>query len=396
MVEKKPPTTPSYRRHKSNGLDRAFVELNGKRVYVGRYATPESRQRYDRIISEWLANGRLLRPARRLLTVAELCTRFKQHARTYYRRPDGTLTSELQSIRRALRPLTHLYGNTPAEEFGPMALQAVRHQMIGLGWCRSQINKQVSRIRLMFRWAAGNELMPAAVHQALKTVAGLAYGRCEARETEPIRPAPRAHIDAVQPHVSRQVWALIQLQLSTGARAGELVKLCPIDLDTSGKVWTATLHHHKTAHHGRERVLYFGPHAQVILRQFMNERALNAYLFSPSEADAERRAALHAARRTPLSCGNRPGTNRRDAPERRPGDHYTVTSYRRAIHRGCEAAGVDQWSPHRLRHNAATELRRQFGLEGAQLLLGHARADVTQLYAEIDRSKAVELAAKIG
>jgi integrase len=37
--------------------------------------------------------------------------------------------------------------------------------------------------------------------------------------------------------VSRQVWALIQLQLLTGARAGELVGMRPIDLDTSGRIW---------------------------------------------------------------------------------------------------------------------------------------------------------------
>jgi transposase len=31
---------------------------------------------------------------------------------------------------------------------------------------------------------------------------------------------PRAQIDAVKPHVSRQVWQIIQLQILTGARAG--------------------------------------------------------------------------------------------------------------------------------------------------------------------------------
>ncbi|MCH8151881.1 MAG: hypothetical protein IH830_05865 [Planctomycetes bacterium] len=33
---------------------------------------------------------------------------------------------------------------------------------------------------------------------------------------------------------SHQVWALIQLQLSTGARSGELVRVRPIDLDMTG------------------------------------------------------------------------------------------------------------------------------------------------------------------
>ena len=54
------------------------------------------------------------------------------------------------------------------------------------------------------------------------------------------------------------------------------------------------------------------------------------------------------------------------------------------------------WTPHRLRHNAATTIRREFGLEAAQLLLGHARADVTQLYAEADMSKATDVAYQTG
>ena len=41
-------------------------------------------------------------------------------------------------------------------------------------------------------------------------------------------------------------------------------------------------------------------------------------------------------------------------------------------------------------------LRKEFGVEAAQLMLGHAKADVTQLYAEVNRAKAVEVAAKIG
>ena len=123
---------------------------------------------------------------------------------------------------------------------------------------------------------------------------------------------------------------------------------------------------------------------------------MDKFLFSPVEADAERRAELHAKRKTPLSCGNRPGSNRRRRPKRKPADHYTVDSYRRAIHRVCDDAGIPTWGPHRLRHNAGTEIRRQFGIEAAQLLLGHARADVTQVYAEVNHAKALEVAAKVG
>ena len=50
---------------------------------------------------------------------------------------------------------------------------------------------------------------------------GLRRGRTAAKEPEPVRPVPDQHIEAVRPHASRQVWALVRLQLLTGARGGE-------------------------------------------------------------------------------------------------------------------------------------------------------------------------------
>ena len=44
----------------------------------------------------------------------------------------------------------------------------------------------------------------------------------------------------------------------------------------------------------------------------------------------------------------------------------------------------------------ATKARKLFGLEAAQVLLGHSRADITQVYAEWDEGLAARLAAEIG
>jgi site-specific recombinase XerC len=49
-----------------------------------------------------------------------------------------------------------------------------------------------------------------------------------------------------------------------------------------------------------------------------------------------------------------------------------------------------------LRHTFATRVRKQHGLEAAQVLLGHSRADVTQVYAERDEQLAATVATKIG
>ncbi len=59
-------------------------------------------------------------------------------------------------------------------------------------------------------------------------------------------------------------------------------------------------------------------------------------------------------------------------------------------------AKVPRFHPNQIRHTVGTEVRAKFGLEAAQVLLGHSRADVTQTYAERDMAKAVEVARKIG
>ena len=52
--------------------------------------------------------------------------------------------------------------------------------------------------------------------------------------------------------------------------------------------------------------------------------------------------------------------------------------------------------PNQIRHSYATRVRREHGLEAAQVLLGHEKADVTQIYAERDLALALEVAKKIG
>jgi site-specific recombinase XerC len=57
---------------------------------------------------------------------------------------------------------------------------------------------------------------------------------------------------------------------------------------------------------------------------------------------------------------------------------------------------LEAWSPNQLRHSAATEIRRRFGLEAAQVALGHSKADVTQVYAERDMTKAAAVMREVG
>ena len=44
---------PSYLLHKPTG--QARVRIDGKDIYLGEYGTPESRDRYDDLMTEWFA-----------------------------------------------------------------------------------------------------------------------------------------------------------------------------------------------------------------------------------------------------------------------------------------------------------------------------------------------------
>jgi integrase len=82
--------------------------------------------------------------------------------------------------------------------------------------------------------------------------------------------------------------------------------------------------------------------------------------------------------------------------KKRPGKLYSRVSYQRAIRRACDRAGVPHWTPNQLRHLAATKIRAAYGLEAAQVILGHSKADVTQIYAARDLDKARLIVAQAG
>lgn len=380
------PNVPPFRVHKATG--QGYVNLDGCRVYMGRADTPEAKRKYAREIVEWTANGGRRSVPVAELTVIELVNAFRRHCEA-----ESIEKRELDHLRSAWTPIVDLYGETPAAAFGPLKLKAVRERLIVCGKrprTRQYVNRLVERIRFIFKWAVGAQLVPVAVYQALQVVPGLKRGKTDAAESEPVKPVPDAHIDAIRPYLSRQVAALIDLQLLTAARPGELVIMRPIDIDMTGKVWTYTPPTHKTAYRGHKRAIYLGPKAQEVVRPFLAGRAVEAFLFSPAEAVAEQREDRHAERKTPMSCGNKPGSNVKRHPRKQPGDRYDSRSYYGAVQYACKRAGIDPWHPYQLRHNAATALRKQFGVDVAATLLGHARLNTIELYPEKNHELASE------
>lgn len=385
---------PKYRCHHASG--RAVVALDGKTFYLGEHGTKASRAEYDRLIAEWVANGRRLPNKKHDVTVMELLDAFWPIVVGWHKPPVGVKVSkEARKFRTVLRPLRQLYGHTPGVDFGPLRLKTLRQAWVDAGLCRKGVNGNVQRIKRLFQWATENELLPPSIYHGLLAVKGLRVGRSEAPESVPVKPVPDADIAAVKPLVSHHIRAMIEVAELTGMRPSEISGMKGTELDVSGRLWIYSPAQHKTIRFGKERTIHIGPRAQRVLTPFL-KTDLAAYLFDPRDADAERRAQLHAARKTPMSCGNKPGSNRKRSPMRKPREQYTSDSFRRAVHRACDRAGIARWSPGRLRHNAATMLRKEYGLEAARVILGHSSSAVTELYAEIDKKKAAEIMLEVG
>lgn len=179
-------------------------------------------------------------------------------------------------------------------------------------------------------------------------------GRTEAPDHPKRQAVPQEHIEAVKKLVSQRCRDLIDLQLCTGARPGELLMLTSNMIDRSGDVWMAELREHKTKHQGKVRKLVFGPKAQLILRRHL-------------KADPDARVFRI----------------RRD-------------SYCHAVVKACEALKIPRWTPHWLRHNVATRVRDEFGIEAAQAMAGHSSPLMTAHYASNTDALAAKVAASIG
>lgn len=357
---------PKHCLHKHSGL--GYVTLCGEQVYTGKYGTPEAEQAYREHVSRWLANGRKLPVGSSdRLTVGRIADLYDEHAGGYYRKA-GEPTSYRKLVGRVMRDIKRLYGELPARDFGVSQFQTVRDSWLrpsetrAVPLARRTVNTQADCVRQMFRWAAERGHISASIWSELAAVARLRKGRSAASETEPIRPAPPDSVDAVRTAVRAVVRDMIDLQLVTAMRPGEVCALRPCDLDRSRPVWMYTPASHKTEHLDRERAIPIGPKGQAILTPYLRPSM-------PTD-----RPIFRTVR----------------------GNAFDSGSYATVITDVCNRLGVEHWTPNMLRHSAATRIRARFGVEAAQAILGHSRVSTTEIYAEPDYAKAIEVIADFG
>ncbi len=368
---------PKHRKHRASG--QAVVTICGRDHYLGKYDSESSRSLYDKLTAQWVAEGRprVSVPRNPSICVKELILAYCQYAEAYYVK-DGEPTNEQTCIRTALKPVRKLYGDCPVTDFTPLALKACREEMIATGWCRRHINKQVCRIRQMFKWGVAEGMVPVVIHQALQALGGLKRGRTRAIDRPRILPVADTVIEATLGELDSTLRAMVQVQRLTGMRPQEVCLLTPEQIDRTGEIWLYRPARHKSEHHDMNRVVPIGPKAQAILLPYLL-RGSDEYCFQPARSHRQ---------------------------------HYTKDSYRERIQKACRRAfpapkelDADErkawekshrWAPNQLRHTAGTEIRAKFGLEAAQVVLGHSKASTTEIYAERDLRLAVQVAREVG
>jgi integrase len=392
---------PSYLLHRQSGQAMTVVRgPDGRRqqVLLGPYGSDESKSEFARIVGEWNtspAHVTSRTPTTPTLTVGDVTTRFMDHARQHYRHPDGSPTTEVNNYTQTIKRLTELYGPTPAAEFSPLKLKALRRRWIEDGICRPQANARTGRVRRLFKWAAAEELVPVAVYQALALLPGLQKGRTDAVEPDPVTPVSDADFNAVLPFLRSPARDLVRLLRVTGMRPSEGCLLRWRDIDRTADVWVYRPARHKTGWRGKERIVLLGPQARAIMAAYTGKGA-DVYVFDPRDAVAGLHAE-RAERRVTRFYASRQGWQQtvERGPSRIRG-RYDVNTLNQAVGRACEKAGVPVWSTGQLRHSFATAARKAGGVEVVKTLLGHSYISTTEVYAERDFGPAAELIKRVG
>lgn len=363
----------------------ARVRIKGKDVWLGRHGSKEAAERYAELVRAGEPQ-----PRTRALTVAEAVERYDDYARSHYVKPDGTPTSEVAYVVRALGVLLAVCPAMRAEDFRGVMLKKARDEMVKRGWCRTNTNHHVNVIKRAWKWLLAEELITAESYASVRAVEALKAGRTSAPEREKVRPAVEADVLATLPFLSPHLRAVVRLQLATACRPGEAVALDPDEIEYAEPVWLWRPQAHKTAYRGKGKLILVGPRAQEVLAPLLDAHE-GGFLFGPKKSEALRRAEVRAASATPrrTSLAGRPG---------RPwlSDFYGPLAYTKAVARACERAGVPHWSPGRLRHLAGTLLAAEFGPIVAQTIMGHANLRTTEIYCERDLKPALAAILKVG
>lgn len=375
---------PKYRKHSTRNY--AIIEWRGTRHRLpGTFNSAASRAAYSRFLADHVYSEQTppeLRtyrpPPGKKLRLNGLVLAFLDHARSFYPNPEER-KSTYQAIKRICVAFSKVHGGEYATDFGPLKLKDYQQHLVDDGCARSYVNKQVGIVKQMFKWGVSEELVDVAVYQAVATVAGLRKGRTTAPDRAARKPVEWSDVEVTLPFLPPTIKTMVLVQWHTGCRSDSLCNATPeqFRIDDGVLLWNPK---HKTDYLGKEVIIPIGPQCRELLDPLL-DRAPDAFLFNPRDG--------------------RNGSNWRYR------DQYDAGSYRQAVRRAQAEAVADAaekgikleftaWTPHQMRHSKGTLIRKRYGIEAARIMLGHASADVTAIYAERDLELAKKIAHETG
>lgn len=377
MIQRQHPV-PKLSFHKASS--RACVYHQGKTHYLGPWPEyparprPEIQEAYHALVGKILLgadpSAKAKQPDYLCLSVKELKDRFIDWARGRYKS-----SSQAQTLDYCLRKLVEYFGAEASTAFGPKRLRDFQ-QLLAKTHTRQGVNRISNCVRAMFKWGVAEELIHPDQLARLAAVPSLRLGAIEAPEARKLPAVPVETILKTLPQLSPTVAAMVRLQALTGCRPGEVCSLRMRDLHRSDpECWVYRPGHHKMAHLGRDRAIPLVGEAIRILLPFLRDD--DKPLFSPADCRLDWEKAKRARRKTKIQPSQRDRS--KSNPSVCPGDSYTTGSYRRAIERACDRAGVSRWSPNGIRKRAAQLVSDLLGnVDAARALLGQSSEETTR------------------
>jgi hypothetical protein len=220
-------SAPKYRLHKPTG--QAAVTINGKHIYLGKYGSDASREKYRRLIANPQAPTESPAgtcPSISPVTISETAVHYAEHAQKYYRK-NGRNTPEFSVVKATLKPLRRLYGSAQVAEFGPIEFKAFRDMFINRRLTRKTINHYMFVVKSMFKLAAVDGLIPSGLYWRIRDIQNLQRDRRDAKENDPVGPVDDAVVEATLPELSNVVADMARIQRWTAMRPCEVSILRP-------------------------------------------------------------------------------------------------------------------------------------------------------------------------
>ena len=388
----------------------AFVRINGKRIYLGKFGSPEAKQNYARCVAEWAITN-AAEPGQPTHVIGSITVDSLIIAYLDYVRENSV--ADYYAFRSAAKILLQLYSGITVDSFTPKCLAAVQHQFAqhtdknGKRYSRQYCNTLTKHIKRMFRWGVAQELVSPTTTDALKYVESLRRGRTVAPESKPREDVTDEVVDATLPHLLPTVAAMVQVQRWAVMRPNEVCRMRVGDIDMSRKdgIWIYCPLEHKGAWRGHGRAVPFGKPEQALITPYLEGKLPDQAVFSPRTAMLEKKIRDAKRRRTKVQPSQVLQKEQRAAsPKRGDREHYDSRSYARSIKRAIAIANrslpdeqqIPHWTPYQLRHAGVTELTHENdgNLDVARAVAGQKSIGVTQVYNHADLKIAIEQAKK--